>query len=161
MFSGVYAAEVNNNEELNKARELTGQFAEKNGRQPRIMIAKMGQDGHDRGAKVVATGYADCGFDVDMGPLFQTPEEAAKQAVENDVDVMGVSSLAAGHKTLVPAVIAELKKLGREDIIVTAGGVIPVQDYDFLYQAGVAAIFGPGTNVMKSAAQVMHILLED
>ena len=124
------------------------------------MIAKMGQDGHDRGAKVVATGYADCGFDVDMGPLFQTPEESAREAVENDVNVLGVSSLAAGHKTLIPAVIAELKKLGREDIIVTAGGVIPAQDYDFLYRAGVAAIFGPGTSVMKSAIEVMNILLD-
>ena len=124
------------------------------------MIAKMGQDGHDRGAKVVATGYADCGFDVDMGPLFQTPEEAAKQAVENDVHILGVSSLAAGHKTLVPQVIAELKKLGREDIIVIAGGVIPAQDYDFLYKAGVAAIFGPGTPVAKSAIVMMNILLD-
>ena len=120
---------------------------------------KMGQDGHDRGAKVVATGYADCGFDVDMGPLFQTPAEAARQAVENDVHVMGVSSLAAGHKTLVPQVIEELKKLGREDIIVIAGGVIPAQDYDFLYKAGVAAIFGPGTSVSKAACQILEILL--
>lgn len=160
MFSGVYSGEIKDSDELKKARELTSEFAKKEGRQPRIMIAKMGQDGHDRGAKVVATGYADSGFDVDMGPLFQTPEEAAKEAVENDVDVMGVSSLAAGHKTLIPAVIAELKKLGRDDIVVTAGGVIPVQDYDFLYKAGVAAIFGPGTNVMKSAEQVMHILLD-
>ena len=124
------------------------------------MIAKMGQDGHDRGAKVVATGYADCGFDVDMGPLFQTPAEAARQAVENDVHVLGVSSLAAGHKTLIPAVIEELKKLGREDIAVIAGGVIPVNDYDFLYKAGVAAIFGPGSNVMRSAIEIMHILGE-
>ena len=161
MFSGVYSAEVNNNEDLKKAQELTEKFAKREGRQPRIMIAKMGQDGHDRGAKVVATGYADCGFDVDMGPLFQTPEEAAKEAVENDVNVVGVSSLAAGHKTLVPAIIEELKKLGREDIVVTAGGVIPVQDYDFLYKAGVAAIFGPGTNVMKSAIQVLNILLDE
>ncbi len=161
MFSGVYSAEVNNNEDLKKAQELTEKFAKREGRQPRIMIAKMGQDGHDRGAKVVATGYADCGFDVDMGPLFQTPEEAAKEAVENDVNVVGVSSLAAGHKTLVPAIIEELKKLGREDIVVTAGGVIPVQDYDFLYKAGVAAIFGPGTNVMKSAVQVLNILLDE
>lgn len=161
MFSGVYSAEVNNNGDLKKAQELTEKFAKREGRQPRIMIAKMGQDGHDRGAKVVATGYADCGFDVDMGPLFQTPEEAAKEAVENDVNVVGVSSLAAGHKTLVPAIIEELKKLGREDIVVTAGGVIPVQDYDFLYKAGVAAIFGPGTNVMKSAIQVLNILLDE
>ena len=125
------------------------------------MIAKIGQDGHDRGAKVVATGFADCGFDVDMGPLFQTPAEAAKQALENDVHVLGVSSLAAGHKTLVPQVMEELKKLGREDIIVIAGGVIPAQDYEYLYNAGVAAIFGPGTSVMKSAIEIMNILLED
>ncbi len=161
MFSGVYSSEVNNDANLKAAQELTEKFAKREGRRPRIMIAKMGQDGHDRGAKVVATGYADCGFDVDMGPLFQTPEESAKEAVENDVDVLGVSSLAAGHKTLIPAVIAELKKLGREDIIVTAGGVIPAQDYDFLYKAGVAAVFGPGTNVMKSAAEVMKILLDE
>ena len=140
---------------------MTDKFAQKEGRRPRIMIAKMGQDGHDRGAKVVATGYADCGFDVDMGPLFQTPAEAAKQAVENDVHVLGVSSLAAGHKTLVPQVIEELKKLGREDIIVIAGGVIPAQDYDFLYKAGVAAIFGPGSPVAKAACTIMEILLED
>lgn len=124
------------------------------------MIAKMGQDGHDRGAKVVATGFADCGFDVDMGPLFQTPEEAAREAVENDVHAVGVSSLAAGHKTLVPQIIEELKRLGREDILVFAGGVIPAQDYDFLYQAGVMAIFGPGTSVAKSACQVMELLLD-
>ncbi|MDY6301065.1 MAG: methylmalonyl-CoA mutase [Bacteroidales bacterium] len=160
-ISGVYSSETKNDPDLEEARRLTALFAKKEGRQPRIMIAKMGQDGHDRGAKVVATGYADCGFDVDMGPLFQTPEESAREAVENDVNVLGVSSLAAGHKTLVPAVIEELKKLGREDIIVTAGGVIPMQDYDFLYKAGVAAIFGPGTNVMKSAIEVMHILLDD
>ena len=160
-ISGVYSAEAISDPDLKRARELTAQFAKKEGRQPRIMIAKMGQDGHDRGAKVVATGYADCGFDVDMGPLFQTPEESARQAVENDVNVLGVSSLAAGHKTLIPAVIEELKKLGREDIIVTAGGVIPMQDYDFLYKAGVAAIFGPGTSVMKSAIKVMEILLDE
>ena len=160
-ISGVYSSEANSDPDLKRARELTAQFAKKEGRQPRIMIAKMGQDGHDRGAKVVATGYADCGFDVDMGPLFQTPEESARQAVENDVNVLGVSSLAAGHKTLIPAVIEELKKLGREDIIVTAGGVIPMQDYDFLYKAGVAAIFGPGTSVMKSAIKVMEILLDE
>ena len=160
-ISGVYSSETKNNDEFKKALELTGEFAKKEGRQPRIMIAKMGQDGHDRGAKVVATGFADCGFDVDMGPLFQTPAEAAKQAVENDVHVLGVSSLAAGHKTLVPQVMEELKKLGREDIIVIAGGVIPAQDYEFLYNAGVAAIFGPGTSVMKSAIEIMNILLED
>ena len=160
-ISGVYSSETKSDPDLQRARDLTAKFAAKEGRQPRIMVAKMGQDGHDRGAKVVATGYADCGFDVDMGPLFQTPEEAAREAVENDVNVLGVSSLAAGHKTLVPAVISELKKLGREDIIVIAGGVIPVQDYDFLYKAGVAAIFGPGTNVMKSAIEIMNILLDE
>ncbi len=159
-ISGVYSSETKADPDLEKARELTSKFAKAEGRQPRIMIAKMGQDGHDRGAKVVATGYADCGFDVDMGPLFQTPEEAAKQAVENDVNVLGVSSLAAGHKTLIPAVIAELKKLGREDIVVIAGGVIPVQDYDFLYKAGVSAIFGPGSSVMKSAISIMEILFD-
>jgi methylmalonyl-CoA mutase len=123
------------------------------------MIAKMGQDGHDRGAKVVSSGYADIGFDVDIGPLFQTPAEAARQAVENDVHVLGVSSLAAGHKTLIPLVIDELRKLGREDILVIAGGVIPHQDYQFLYDSGVAAIFGPGTSVSKAAKQILHILL--
>ncbi len=160
-ISGVYSSETKNDASFQKACELTEKFAKKEGRRPRIMIAKMGQDGHDRGAKVVATGYADCGFDVDMGPLFQTPAEAAKQAVENDVHVLGVSSLAAGHKTLVPQVIAELKALGREDIIVIAGGVIPAQDYDFLYKAGVAAIFGPGSPVAKAACTIMEILLEE
>ena len=158
-ISGVYSSESGEDKDFIKAKELSKKFAEKEGRQPRIMIAKMGQDGHDRGAKVVATGYADCGFDVDMGPLFQTPEESARQAVENDVHVMGVSSLAAGHKTLIPQVIEELKKLGRPDILVTAGGVIPAQDYEFLYNAGVAAIFGPGTPVAYSAAKVLEILL--
>ena len=160
-ISGVYSSETKNDAAFLKACELTDKFAKKEGRQPRIMIAKMGQDGHDRGAKVVATGYADCGFDVDMGPLFQTPAEAAKQAVENDVHIMGISSLAAGHKTLVPQVIAELKRLGRGDIIVIAGGVIPAQDYDYLYKAGVAAIFGPGSPVAKAACTIMEILLED
>ncbi len=160
-ISGVYKAGTTSDAEFQEACRLTAEFAKKEGRQPRIMIAKMGQDGHDRGAKVVATGYADCGFDVDMGPLFQTPEEAAKQAVENDVHVLGVSSLAAGHKTLIPQVIAELKKLGREDIMVTAGGVIPAQDYDFLYKAGVAAIFGPGTSVAHSAKIVMQLLMNE
>jgi len=160
-ISGVYSSETKNDANFIKACELTEKFAKKEGRRPRIMIAKMGQDGHDRGAKVVATGYADCGFDVDMGPLFQTPAEAAKQAVENDVHIMGVSSLAAGHKTLVPQVIAELKALGREDIIVIAGGVIPAQDYDYLYKAGVAAIFGPGSPVAKAAVTIMEILLEE
>ena len=160
-ISGVYSSETKNDATFMKACELTEKFAKKEGRRPRIMIAKMGQDGHDRGAKVVATGYADCGFDVDMGPLFQTPAEAAKQAVENDVHVLGVSSLAAGHKTLIPQVMEELKKLGREDIIVIAGGVIPAQDYDYLYKAGVAAIFGPGSPVAKAAVSILEILLED
>ena len=160
-ISGVYSSETKQDADFIKACELAEKFAKKEGRQPRIMIAKMGQDGHDRGAKVVATGYADCGFDVDMGPLFQTPAEAARQAVENDVHVMGVSSLAAGHKTLIPQVIEELKKLGREDIIVIAGGVIPAQDYDFLYKAGVAAIFGPGSSVAKAACQILEILLDE
>jgi len=160
-ISGVYSSETKNDATFQKACELTEKFAKKEGRQPRIMIAKMGQDGHDRGAKVVATGYADCGFDVDMGPLFQTPAEAAKQAVENDVHIMGISSLAAGHKTLIPQVIAELKAMGREDIVVIAGGVIPAQDYDFLYKAGVAAIFGPGSPVAKAACTIMEILLEE
>jgi methylmalonyl-CoA mutase len=143
-----------------EARLLVARFAGMEGRQPRIMIAKMGQDGHDRGAKVVSTGYADIGFDVDIGPLFQTPAEAAKQAVENDVHVLGVSSLAAGHKTLIPQVIEELKKLGRDDILVIAGGVIPPQDYQFLYDAGVAAIFGPGTSVSKAAIQILRVMLQ-
>ncbi|MDE7412994.1 MAG: methylmalonyl-CoA mutase [Muribaculaceae bacterium] len=160
-ISGVYSSEEKGDPEFEEARKMVADFAKREGRQPRIMIAKMGQDGHDRGAKVVATGYADCGFDVDMGPLFQTPAEAARQAVENDVHILGVSSLAAGHKTLIPQVIEELKKLGREDIIVTAGGVIPAQDYDFLYKAGVAAIFGPGTRIPKSAIEMVRILNED
>ncbi|MDA3911309.1 MAG: methylmalonyl-CoA mutase [Bacteroidales bacterium] len=160
-ISGVYSSESMNNDKFKKAQELCQVFAEKEGRQPRIMIAKMGQDGHDRGAKVVSTGYADIGFDVDIGPLFQTPAEAAKQAVENDVHILGVSSLAAGHKTLVPSVIAELKKLGREDIMIVAGGVIPHQDYDFLYDAGVAAIFGPGSPVSEAAIKMLEILLQD
>jgi len=159
-ISGVYSSEYKSDDDFKKASGLVTEFAEKEGRQPRIMIAKMGQDGHDRGAKVVATGYADIGFDVDIGPLFQTPAEAAKQAVESDVHVLGVSSLAAGHKTLVPQVIEELKRLGREDILVIAGGVIPPQDYQFLYDSGVAAIFGPGTSVSKAARQILEILLE-
>ena len=158
--SGVYSSEYRSDKDFEEAKALAIKFAEKEGRQPRIMIAKMGQDGHDRGAKVVSTGYADIGFDVDIGPLFQTPAEAARQAVENDVHVLGVSSLAAGHKTLVPQVIAELKKLGREDILVIAGGVIPPGDYQFLYDAGVIAIFGPGTSVSKAARQILEILLE-
>ena len=158
--SGVYSSIAKEDEDFRTAKALADQFAEMTGRRPRIMIAKMGQDGHDRGAKVVATGYADLGFDVDMGPLFQTPEETAKQAVENDVHVVGVSSLAAGHKTLVPAVVAELKKLGREDILVYVGGVIPHQDYQFLFDAGAIAVFGPGTKVSKSAIQVLEILID-
>ena len=160
-ISGVYSSESKKDKDFELACQLTEQFARKHGRRPRIMVAKMGQDGHDRGAKVVATGYADCGFDVDMGPLFQTPEEAAREAVENDVNVVGASSLAAGHKTLIPQLIEELAKLGREDIYVIAGGVIPAQDYDFLYQAGVAAIFGPGTSVAKAAVEIMNILLSE
>ena len=159
-ISGVYSSESAGDGEFEKARELCGQFAKSEGRQPRIMIAKMGQDGHDRGAKVVSTGYADIGFDVDIGPLFQTPAEAAKQAVENDVHVLGVSSLAAGHKTLVPQVIEELKKLGREDIMVIAGGVIPAQDYDYLYNSGVVAVFGPGTSVASAGVKILEILIE-
>ena len=158
-ISGVYSSEAKNDKDFEQAIQLVNQFAEKEGRQPRIMITKMGQDGHDRGAKVVATGYADLGFDVDMGPLFQTPAEAAKQAVENDVHVLGVSSLAAGHKTLIPSVMEELKKLGREDIMVIAGGVIPAQDYQFLYDAGVVAIFGPGTSVAAAGRKIMEILI--
>jgi methylmalonyl-CoA mutase len=159
-ISGVYSSEYRQDDDFIEATRLVSEFAAREGRQPRIMIAKMGQDGHDRGAKVVSTGYADIGFDVDLGPLFQTPAEAARQAVENDVHVLGVSSLAAGHKTLVPQVIAELKKLGREDILVIAGGVIPAQDYHFLYEAGVTAIFGPGTSVSKAAKQILRILLD-
>ncbi|HAM11174.1 MAG: methylmalonyl-CoA mutase [Bacteroidetes bacterium GWE2_41_25] len=158
-ISGVYSSEYRSDDDYNEAKALVAKFARKEGRQPRIMVVKMGQDGHDRGAKVVATGYADIGFDVDIGPLFQTPAEAAKQAVENDVHVLGVSSLTAGHKTLVPQVIEELKKLGREDILVIAGGVIPAQDYTFLYDAGVAAIFGPGTSVSRAARQILEILI--
>ena len=160
-ISGVYMSESKDDAIYNKAKALVDKFAKKEGRQPRIMIAKMGQDGHDRGAKVVSTGYADLGFDVDIGPLFQTPAEAAKQAVENDVHIMGVSSLAAGHKTLVPQVIAELKKLGREDIMVIVGGVIPTQDYKFLYDAGVAGVFGPGTSIPVAAIKMLEIMLEE
>ncbi|MEX2363712.1 MAG: cobalamin-dependent protein, partial [Balneolaceae bacterium] len=143
------------------ALNLADKFAEMDGRRPRIMVAKMGQDGHDRGAKVISTSFADLGFDVDIGPLFQTPEEAARQAVENDVHILGVSSLAAGHKTLVPQVIDELKKNGREDIIVIAGGVIPQKDYQFLYDKGVTAVFGPGTVIPKAAKEILEILIEN
>ncbi len=159
-ISGVYSSESKENDMYKKAVELADKFAELDGRRPRIMVAKMGQDGHDRGAKVVATGYADIGFDVDIGPLFQTPAEAAKQAVENDVHILGVSSLAAGHKTLVPKVVEELKKHGREDIIVIVGGVIPHQDYQFLYDAGAAAIFGPGTVISEAAIKILDILIK-
>ncbi len=158
-FTGVYAKEIKNDDSFNKARELANQYAELEGRRPRIMIAKMGQDGHDRGAKVVATSYADVGFDVDIGPLFQTPTEAAKQAVENDVHIVGVSSLAGGHKTLVPQVVEELKKYGREDIMVIVGGVIPPDDYDFLFEAGAVAIFGPGTKISDAAITILEILI--
>ncbi|MFD2588730.1 methylmalonyl-CoA mutase [Croceitalea marina] len=160
-FSGVYSKEIKQDESFIKAKKMADVFAKQDGRRPRIMIAKMGQDGHDRGAKVVATGYADIGFDVDIGPLFQNPEEAAKQAVENDVHILGVSSLAAGHKTLVPKVIEELKKYGREDIMVIVGGVIPKQDYDFLYEAGAIAVFGPGTKIGEAAIQLLDILIDE
>ncbi len=158
--SGVYANAIQNDDSFKKARELADRFAELEGRRPRIMIAKMGQDGHDRGAKVVATAYADIGFDVDIGPLFQTPQEVAKQAAENDVHILGVSSLAAGHKTLIPEVIQELKKLGRDDILVIAGGVIPKQDYQFLFDAGVVGIYGPGTKISDAAIDLLTILLQ-
>lgn len=159
-FSGVYSKEIKDDKSFQKARKLADTFAEQDGRRPRIMIAKMGQDGHDRGAKVVATGYADVGFDVDIGPLFQTPKEAAKQAVENDVHILGVSSLAAGHKTLVPQVIEELKKHDREDIMVIVGGVIPKQDYQYLFDAGAVAVFGPGTKISDAAIKILEILIE-
>ena len=159
-FSGVYSAAIKNDENFEKAKQLADAFAKQEGRRPRIMIAKMGQDGHDRGAKVVATGYADVGFDVDIGPLFQTPAEAAKQAVENDVHILGVSSLAAGHKTLVPQVIEELKKHGRDDIMVIVGGVIPAQDYQFLFDAGAIAVFGPGTKISEAAIKILEILID-
>jgi len=158
--SGIYSSESTGNATYNHARELVVRFARKEGRQPRIMIAKMGQDGHDRGAKVVSTGYADIGFDVDIGPLFQTPSEAARQAVENDVHILGISSLAGGHKTLIPQVVNELKNLGRADIMVIAGGVIPPQDYDFLYKTGVVGIFGPGTSIPDAAVKILEIMLE-
>lgn len=159
-FSGVYSKEIKNDKSFAKAKALADQFAEQDGRRPRIMIAKMGQDGHDRGAKVVATGYADVGFDVDIGPLFQTPQEAAKQAVENDVHILGVSSLAAGHKTLVPQVIEALKNYGREDIMVIVGGVIPKQDYQYLFDAGAVAVFGPGTKISEAAIKILEILID-
>ncbi len=160
-FSGVYSKEIKDDKSFKKAKELANAFAEQDGRRPRIMIAKMGQDGHDRGAKVVATGYADVGFDVDIGPLFQTPQEAAKQAVENDVHILGVSSLAAGHKTLVPQVIEALKNYGREDIMVIVGGVIPKQDYQYLFDAGAVAVFGPGTKISEAAIKILEVLIEE
>jgi methylmalonyl-CoA mutase len=159
-FSGVYSKAIKHDPDFERARQMADQFAELEGRRPRIMIAKMGQDGHDRGAKVVATGYADVGFDVDIGPLFQTPREAAKQAVENDVHILGVSSLAAGHKTLVPQVIEALKEYGREDIMVIVGGVIPVQDYQFLFDAGALAVYGPGTRISEAAIEILQILID-
>jgi methylmalonyl-CoA mutase len=159
-ISGVYSHEAMEDKDFIYAKELTEKFSKLEGRRPRIMIAKMGQDGHDRGAKVIASSFADIGFDVDIGPLFQTPAEAAKQAVENDVHILGVSSLAAGHKTLVPHVIEELKKLNREDIMVIAGGVIPQKDYDFLYKAGVFGVFGPGTKISKAAQEILLLLIE-
>ncbi len=159
-FTGVYSKEIKNDDSFEKAKKLADNFSELEGRRPRIMIAKMGQDGHDRGAKVVATGYADIGFDVDIGPLFQTPKEAAKQAIENDVHILGVSSLAAGHKTLVPAVIDELKKYGREDIMVIVGGVIPHQDYQYLFDCGAIAVFGPGTKISNAAIEMLQILIK-
>jgi methylmalonyl-CoA mutase len=159
-FSGVYSKEIKKDPSFAKARELANKFAELEGRRPRIMIAKMGQDGHDRGAKVVATGYADVGFDVDIGPLFQTPKEAAQQAIENDVHILGISSLAAGHKTLVPQVIAQMKEFGREDIMVIVGGVIPAQDYQFLFDAGALAVYGPGTRISDAAIEMLTILID-
>ena len=159
-ISGVYSKEANKDEDFKKAQQMADEFAVMEGRRPRIMVAKMGQDGHDRGAKVIATSFADLGFDVDIGPLFQTPQEAARQAAENDVHILGVSSLAAGHKTLVPEVIEELKKIGRDDIMVIAGGVIPKKDYDFLYDKGVFGVFGPGTKIAKAAQEILSILIE-
>jgi methylmalonyl-CoA mutase len=159
-ISGVYNSEVKNNPQLEKARDMANEFALLAGRRPRILVAKMGQDGHDRGAKVISTGFADIGFDVDIGPLFQTPAEVAKQALENDVHILGVSSLAGGHKTLVPQVIEELKNAGRSDILVVAGGVIPQKDYDYLFDAGLAAVFGPGTSIPLAAQEVLILLIE-
>ena len=159
-ISGVYAKEIMQDQDFIKAKDLLEEFRLLEGRRPRIMIAKMGQDGHDRGAKIIASSFADLGFDVDMGPLFQTPEEAAKQAIENDVHVLGVSSLAAGHKTLVPAVIAALKHLGRPDIMVVAGGVIPAQDYPYLFEAGVFGIYGPGTKIALAAQEILNLLIK-
>jgi methylmalonyl-CoA mutase len=158
-LSGVYARAMQNNDTFEKARQLTDKFAEAEGRRPRIMVAKLGQDGHDRGAKVIASSFADLGFDVDIGPLFQTPAEAARQAVENDVHILGISSLAGAHKTLAPETVKELAKLGREDILVVVGGVVPAQDYDFLYQKGIAGIFGPGTVIAEAAGEILQVLM--
>ena len=159
-ISGVYAKEIMNDPDFSKAKSLLDEFMQLEGRRPRIMIAKMGQDGHDRGAKVIASSFADIGFDVDIGPLFQTPQEAAKQAIENDVHIVGVSSLAAGHKTLVPAVIDALEKAGRSDIMVVAGGVIPQQDYAYLFEAGVFGIYGPGTKIALAAQEILQLLIK-
>ena len=160
-ISGVYASEVKNQDSFKRAQILSDRFAEVEGRRPRILVAKMGQDGHDRGAKVIATGFADLGFDVDIGPLFQTPQEVAEQAVENDVHIVGASSLAAGHKTLIPQLIAALRELGRPDIMVVAGGVIPQKDYEFLFEAGVSAVFGPGTVLSEAAIDILEKLMEE
>nr|MBP7822122.1 cobalamin-dependent protein [Saprospiraceae bacterium] len=160
-ISGVYAREAKEDASFLEAVNLADQFADAEGRRPRIMIAKLGQDGHDRGAKVIATSFADIGFDVDIGPLFQTPQEAARQAAENDVHIIGISSLAAGHKTLVPQTIDALKALGRDDILVVVGGVIPHQDYNFLYESGVAAVFGPGTKIPIAATKLLHLLMDE
>jgi len=159
-ISGVYSREMKMDESFVAAKTLADEFAQKHGRRPRILVAKMGQDGHDRGAKVIATSFADIGFDVDIGPLFSTPSEVARMAMENDVHIVGVSSLAAGHKTLIPDLIAELRKVGRDDALVVAGGVIPRQDYDFLYNSGVTAVFGPGTVISKAASSLLTKMLE-
>lgn len=159
-ISGVYSNEMKQDASFEEAKALADEFAALEGRRPRILIAKMGQDGHDRGAKVIATSFADLGFDVDIGPLFQTPEEAARDAVDNDVHILGASSLAAGHKTLIPQVIDELKKHGREDILVVAGGVIPQQDYDFLYETGVVGVFGPGTKIAEAASSILRTMIQ-
>jgi methylmalonyl-CoA mutase len=158
--SGVYSNEVKNNEPFKEAMAKADRFEQLSGRRPRILVAKMGQDGHDRGAKVIATSFADIGFDVDIGPLFQTPEEVARQALENDVHIVGVSSLAAGHKTLVPELVSALKNAGRSDVLVVVGGVIPQQDYDYLYNAGAVGIFGPGTPIPQAAGSILDILIE-
>jgi len=161
MINNVYSSEYTKMDEIEKVRALTDKFAEKEGRRPRILVAKLGQDGHDRGAKVVSTAFADMGFDVDVGPLFQTPAEAARQAVENDVHIIGVSSLAGSHKTLLPQLVEELAKLGRDDIMIVVGGVIPPQDYDFLLANGATAIFGPGTKLPEAATIIMNKLLQE